>query len=207
VRKLVASFFISLDGVVDSPQDWHFPYMDDEIAGAIGAGMRAETIVLGRRTYEEWAAFWPHQPSDGGMADYINKTPKLVASTTLDRLEWQGSSLIDAAAPDSPHRRRAGQAPVRGRRRAEGHATRRIPDLRKRRPQRDLSTRGAKLTVPWRRTATPPARAPAPGSAGGRRASGTSSSPGRYRSQARTAGRAPRPRAPARQPPALRPQT
>jgi dihydrofolate reductase len=95
VRKLVASLFISLDGVVDSPQDWHFPYMDDEVAGAIGAGMSAETIVLGRRTYEEWAAFWPHQPSDGGMADYVNKTPKLVASTTLDRLEWQGSRLID----------------------------------------------------------------------------------------------------------------
>jgi hypothetical protein len=63
VRKLVASFFISLDGVVDSPQDWHFPYMNDEIAGAIGAGMRAETIVLGRRTGAptgwDWSCYPP----------------------------------------------------------------------------------------------------------------------------------------------------
>ena len=95
MRKIVASLFISLDGVVDSPQDWHFPYMNEQVMGAIGEGMNADTIVLGRRTYEEWAGFWPQQPGDGGMADYINGTPKLVASTTLDRLEWENANLID----------------------------------------------------------------------------------------------------------------
>ena len=49
--------------------------------------MNADTILLGRRTYEEWAAYWPHQPSDGGLADHINGTSKLVASKTLDRLD------------------------------------------------------------------------------------------------------------------------
>jgi dihydrofolate reductase len=68
--------------------------MSEEVMGAIAKGMKADTIVLGRRTYEEWAGFWPEQPSDGGMADYINGTPKLVASTTLDRLEWESASLI-----------------------------------------------------------------------------------------------------------------
>ena len=68
---------MSLDGVVGSPQDWHFPYMNEEVMGAIAEGMKADTIVLGRRTYEEWAGFWPERPSDGGMADYINGTPKL----------------------------------------------------------------------------------------------------------------------------------
>jgi len=101
MRKLTASFFMSLDGVVDSPQDWHFPYMNDEMLEAIGAGMKADTIVLGRRTYEEWAAFWPHQPSDGGMADHINGTPKLVASATLDKLDWQSSSLIAGDVVDA----------------------------------------------------------------------------------------------------------
>ena len=95
MRKVVASLFISLDGVVDSPQDWQFPYMNEEVMGAIGEGMKADTIVLGRRTYEEWADFWPQQPSDNGMADYINGTPKLVASTTLDRLEWGSANLIE----------------------------------------------------------------------------------------------------------------
>jgi dihydrofolate reductase len=95
MRQLTASFFMSLDGVVDSPQDWHFPYMNDEMANAVAAGMDADTIVLGRRTYEEWAGYWPHQPRDGGLADHINRTPKLVASTTLDRLEWANASVIE----------------------------------------------------------------------------------------------------------------
>jgi dihydrofolate reductase len=94
MRKLAASFFMSLDGVVDSPQDWHFPYMNDEIGAVIGAGMSADTIVLGRRTYEEWAAFWPQQPSDDGMAGFINGTPKLVASRTLQQVEWDTAELI-----------------------------------------------------------------------------------------------------------------
>ena len=94
MRELTASFFISLDGVVDSPQDWHFPYMDDEMMRAVRAGINADTILLGRRTYEEWAAYWPHQPSDGGLADHINGTPKLVASKTLERLEWANASVI-----------------------------------------------------------------------------------------------------------------
>ena len=101
MRNVVASFFISLDGVVDSPQDWHFPYMNEELLGAIAASMNADTIVLGRRTYEEWAAYWPQQPNDGGMADHINGTPKLVASTTLDRLGWQNSSLIEGNVADA----------------------------------------------------------------------------------------------------------
>jgi dihydrofolate reductase len=101
LRAVTASFFMSLDGVVDSPQDWHFPYMNDEMREAVDAGMSADTIVLGRRTYEEWAAYWPHQPSDGGLADHINGTPKLVASRSLERLEWQNARLIDGDVADA----------------------------------------------------------------------------------------------------------
>lgn len=101
MRRVVASLFMSLDGVVDAPQDWHFPYVNEEMLGAIAASMSADTIVLGRRTYEEWAAYWPQQPSDGGMADHINGTPKLVASTTLDRLAWENSSLIEGDVVDA----------------------------------------------------------------------------------------------------------
>lgn len=75
--------------------------MNEQMLEAIIASMNADTIVLGRRTYEEWAAYWPQQPSDGGMADHINGTPKLVASTTLDRLAWQNSSLIEGNVVDA----------------------------------------------------------------------------------------------------------
>ena len=96
MRKIVAGLFISLDGVVESPDKWHFPYFNDEMGEAVGAQMAAaDTMLLGRRTYEEFAAYWPHQKSDVPPADYMNNTPKLVVSTTLKApLEWQNSTLI-----------------------------------------------------------------------------------------------------------------
>ena len=95
MRKIVAGLFISLDGVVESPDQWHFPYFNDEMGAVVGAAMAAaDTMLLGRRTYEEFAGYWPHQGSDVEMADQMNRTPKLVVSTTLDRVEWQNSTLI-----------------------------------------------------------------------------------------------------------------
>jgi dihydrofolate reductase len=96
MRKIVAGLFISLDGVVESPDKWHFPYFNDEMGQAVGAQMAAaDTMLLGRRTYQEFASYWPHQTSDVPPADYMNNTPKLVVSTTLKApLEWQNSTLI-----------------------------------------------------------------------------------------------------------------
>jgi len=95
VRKIVAGLFISLDGVVESPDQWHFPYFDEEMGQEVGALMAAsDTILLGRRTYQDFAGYWPHQPSDVPPADYMNNTPKVVVSTTLKTLEWQNSTLI-----------------------------------------------------------------------------------------------------------------
>jgi len=96
-RKLTASFYMSLDGIVDAPQEWHFPHVDDEMmADAAGSLGESDTILLGRKTYEEWAAFWPGQGDGNPMAEYFNGTPKVVASTTLDRLDWQNSTLISS---------------------------------------------------------------------------------------------------------------
>lgn len=96
MRKIVAGLFISLDGVVESPDQWHFPYFNDEMGQAVGSAMAAsDTMLLGRRTYEEFAAYWPDQSSDVPPADYMNNTPKLVVSTTLEKVEWQNSTLID----------------------------------------------------------------------------------------------------------------
>ncbi len=95
MRKIVAGLFISLDGVVEAPDKWHFPYWSDEMGEAVQSQMAAaDTMLLGRRTYEEFAGFWPQQKSDVPAADFMNNTPKLVVSTTLDTVEWQNSTLI-----------------------------------------------------------------------------------------------------------------
>ena len=95
MRKIVAGLFISLDGVYEAPHEWHFPYFNDEMGAAVGAAMAAgDAMLLGRRTYEEFASYWPHQGSDVEVAALMNATPKLVVSTTLDKVEWQNSTLI-----------------------------------------------------------------------------------------------------------------
>lgn len=95
MRKIVAGLFISLDGVVESPDQWQFPYFNDEMGQAVGTLMAAtDTMLLGRRTYEEFAAFWPNQSGDDPIAAQMNDTPKVVVSTTLDTVEWKNSTLI-----------------------------------------------------------------------------------------------------------------
>jgi dihydrofolate reductase len=95
MRKIVAGLFVSLDGVVESPEQWQFPYFNDEMGQALGAQMAAsDTLLLGRRTYQEFAAFWPGRGSDDPIGAYMNNTPKLVVSTTLDTVEWHNSTLL-----------------------------------------------------------------------------------------------------------------
>lgn len=96
MRKIIAGLFISLDGVVEAPETWHFPYFNDEMGGAVTAQAEAsDTMLLGRKTYEEFASYWPNQSSDEPFADVMNGTPKLVASTTLKDVKWQNSTLIE----------------------------------------------------------------------------------------------------------------
>jgi dihydrofolate reductase len=96
MRKIIAGLFISLDGVVEAPETWHFPYFNHEMGEAVAAQAEAaDTMLLGRRTYEEFASYWPNQSSEEPFADVMNGTPKLVASTTLTSVEWQNSTLIE----------------------------------------------------------------------------------------------------------------
>jgi dihydrofolate reductase len=95
MRKVVAGLFISLDGVVESPAEWAYQYFDDEMADVIGAGIaQADAVLLGRRTYLEFAELWPSQGSDVPMAAFLNNTPKHIVSSTLDTVDWAGSSLV-----------------------------------------------------------------------------------------------------------------
>ncbi len=95
MRKIVAGLCISLDGVVESPGKWGFQYFTDEMYEVIAAGTaQADAVLLGRRTYLEFAELWPNQGSDVPMADFLNNTPKYIVSSTLDKLEWANSSLV-----------------------------------------------------------------------------------------------------------------
>ena len=94
MRKIVAGLHMSLDGVIESPEKWSFDYYCDEVGQSIKSRRDATgTLLLGRRTYEEFAGVWPGQ--SGEIADFMNNTPKLVASTTLTSAEWAGSTLLE----------------------------------------------------------------------------------------------------------------
>ena len=101
MRKLVASFFISLDGVVQGPgpdddfdlAGWTMPYWDDDVAAFIQAGMEAaDTLLLGRVTYQGFAAAFAENTSPD--AEVMNNYRKYVVSTTLEQADWNNSSLI-----------------------------------------------------------------------------------------------------------------
>ena len=96
MRKIVAGLFITLDGVVEIPEEWMGPYFTPELGQVIGSMMAAQdAMLLGRVTYEMFAAHWPNQTGD--MADTMNTTPKYVVSGTLESAGWQNTTLIPAA--------------------------------------------------------------------------------------------------------------
>ena len=74
--RIVSNFFISLDGVVEAPDQWHFPYFDDEMGAIVGAGMETTgAFLLGRRLYEEWSEYWTSNTDEGGFGAWINNLP------------------------------------------------------------------------------------------------------------------------------------
>jgi dihydrofolate reductase len=98
VRKIKSYFFISLDGVVESPDQWHFPYFDDEMGEIVGAGIGSTTCMLmGRRLYDEWAAYWPDS-TDEPIATHFNAMPKYVISTSLTDPSWNNTSVLPGDA-------------------------------------------------------------------------------------------------------------
>ena len=92
--KIKSNFFISLDGVVESPDKWHFPYFDDEMGAAVGAASATrDAMLMGRVLYEQWAAYWPEH-ADEPFGDVMNSIKKYVISDSLQTAEWQNSEII-----------------------------------------------------------------------------------------------------------------
>jgi dihydrofolate reductase len=93
MRKLVESTFVTLDGVISSPQKWGPPYWDDQHGQyAHDLLFASDALLLGRKTYEGFAQAWPSRTGDD-YADRINSMSKFVASTTLHDTTWNATLL------------------------------------------------------------------------------------------------------------------
>jgi dihydrofolate reductase len=102
MRKIVAGLFMSLDGVVEYPENWGFQYFDEEMTKGILEGIaQADAVLIGRRTYLEFAEMWPTQGSEVPMSDFLNKSHKYVVSSGLDKLDWGPASLVKGDLADA----------------------------------------------------------------------------------------------------------
>ncbi|MBC6458511.1 dihydrofolate reductase family protein [Actinomadura sp. HBU206391] len=112
--RIVANIFLTLDGVMQDPggpeedahdgselSGWSTPYQDQVMGEAMGKGMAGGGVMLlGRKTYEHLATYWPHQPDDNPYAAVLNNRQKYVVSRTLrEPLPWRNSTLIDGDVP------------------------------------------------------------------------------------------------------------
>jgi dihydrofolate reductase len=101
MRKIVAALFMSLDGVVESPEHWGFQYFSEELTAAVSDEIaQADAVLLGRRTYLEFAEIWPSQGSEVPMSEFLNESHKYVVSTRLDNFEWEPATLISGNLRD-----------------------------------------------------------------------------------------------------------
>lgn len=95
-RRITASLFISLDGVVDAPDQWHFPYFNDEMGAAVDASLKtADVMLFGRRTYDSFAGAWPDREAaggdDAGFAKQLGDLRKIVFSRSPLEFQWRNS--------------------------------------------------------------------------------------------------------------------
>ena len=98
-RKVVAGHFLSLDGVAEAPERFITAWDDETDASGADLIATQDAVILGRRTYDEWAEFWPGSEIQP-FASFINAVPKYVAtSTRLDR-EWTSSRVIEGGLVD-----------------------------------------------------------------------------------------------------------
>ncbi|QPP07504.1 dihydrofolate reductase [Streptomyces bathyalis] len=99
MRKITAGLFISLDGVVEAPDQWHFPYFNDEMGAAVDATLgSADTVLLGRRTYDSFAGAWPEREAaggeDAGFAKKLGDARKIVVSNQQLAFTWRNSEQL-----------------------------------------------------------------------------------------------------------------
>lgn len=99
MRKIKATLFISVDGVVEAPDQWHFPYFNDEMGATVDRVLGAsDTLLLGRETYESFAGAWPEREAAGGedanFAKKLGEARKIVVSNRQLEFTWRNSEQL-----------------------------------------------------------------------------------------------------------------
>jgi len=114
MKKIIVGTFLTLDGIMQAPGDskedkeggfthggWQMPYFDTDAGSIMDKTIAAtDALLLGRVTYQIFAAYWPHAPADDSIAQRFNSIPKYVVSTTLNKVEWNNSTLIKRNVPE-----------------------------------------------------------------------------------------------------------
>jgi dihydrofolate reductase len=100
MSTITASLFMALDGVVEDPADWHFPYYNEEMGAAVDANQRvANIMVFGRKTYDSFAGAWPEREAageeDGPFAKALGDMRKIVASNQQLKFTWRNSEQVE----------------------------------------------------------------------------------------------------------------
>jgi dihydrofolate reductase len=94
--SIKSGLFISLDGVIESPEKWHFDYFNEEMGAAVGALMAGnDAMLLGRQTYDEFAGYWPNADPNDPITGQMNGSRKYVVSNTLTDAGWENSSVVN----------------------------------------------------------------------------------------------------------------
>ena len=99
MRQIKATLFISADGVVEAPDQWHFPYFNDEMGVAVDRVMgpgKTDTLIIGRATYDSFAGAWPDRKEEGdGFAKHLGDCRKVVVSRQPLEFTWRNSELLE----------------------------------------------------------------------------------------------------------------
>lgn len=98
--RIVSSFFMSLDGVVGRPDQFHFPYSDDDMSAVMTESLStSRAVLMGRVLHDEWATYWPGKTAaDDEFAAFINTIPKYVVSGSLTTSPWEGTTVLPGEA-------------------------------------------------------------------------------------------------------------
>ena len=102
MANLIMHEYVTLDGVAESPEKWQFAYYGQDVAAFnVAQILTADCLLLGRKTYEIFAAFWPlKKNNEFGIADKFNSVPKFVVSSTLRDTTWANTTVFRDPAQD-----------------------------------------------------------------------------------------------------------